>query len=116
MAFLLNSQVLGVSGKNKQSPWHGSAEARGPIQLHRSRCITCQDACVKQSHAAKVTCGKNAYYHNLRWTFADFCRVLLRNKDQQYNSSHVRFATCLSRQKSGHAWTAGSSLHDTRTV
>jgi len=38
MAFLLNSQAQGVSGKNEQFtqiPWRGAAEARGPIQLHR---------------------------------------------------------------------------------
>jgi len=38
MAFLLNSQVQGVSGKNEQStqtPWRGAPEARGPMQLHR---------------------------------------------------------------------------------
>jgi len=40
MAFLLNYQVQGVSGKNEQStqtPWHGAPEARGPMQLHRLR-------------------------------------------------------------------------------
>jgi len=39
MAFLLNSQGQGLSGKNEQStqtPWRGGApEARGPMQLHR---------------------------------------------------------------------------------
>jgi len=38
MAFLLNSQAQGVSGKNEQStqtPWHGVPEARAPTQLHR---------------------------------------------------------------------------------
>jgi len=35
MAFLLNLQALGVSGKNEQSPWRGAPEARGPMQLHR---------------------------------------------------------------------------------
>jgi len=38
MAFLLNSQALGVSGKNEQSsqpPLRGAPEARGPMQLHR---------------------------------------------------------------------------------
>jgi len=38
MAFLLNSQAQGVSGKNEQStqtPWHGAPEARGTMQLHR---------------------------------------------------------------------------------
>jgi len=38
MAFLLNSQPQGVSGKNEQStqiPWRGAPEARGPMQLHR---------------------------------------------------------------------------------
>jgi len=38
MAFLLNSQAQGVSGKNEQSIqtlWRGAAEARGPMQLHR---------------------------------------------------------------------------------
>jgi len=38
MAFLLNSQAQGVSGKNEQSsqtPWRGAPEARGPMQLHR---------------------------------------------------------------------------------
>jgi len=38
MAFLLNSQTQGVSGKNEQStqtPWCGAPEARGPMQLHR---------------------------------------------------------------------------------
>jgi len=38
MAFLLNSQAQGVSGKNQQSsqpPWGGAPEARGPMQLHR---------------------------------------------------------------------------------
>jgi len=38
MAFLLNSQVQGVSGKNEQStqtPWRGAPEARGSMQLHR---------------------------------------------------------------------------------
>jgi len=37
MAFLLNSQAPGVSGKNEQStqtPWRGAPEARGPKQLH----------------------------------------------------------------------------------
>jgi len=38
MAFLLNSQAQGVSGKNEQStqtPWRGAPEALGPMQLHR---------------------------------------------------------------------------------
>jgi len=38
MAFLLNSQAQGVSGKNEQStqtPWRGAPEVRGPMQLHR---------------------------------------------------------------------------------
>jgi len=38
MAFLLNSQAQGVSGKNEQptqTPWRGASEARGPMQLHR---------------------------------------------------------------------------------
>jgi len=38
MAFLLNFQVQGVSGKNEQStqtPWRGAPEVRGPMQLHR---------------------------------------------------------------------------------
>jgi len=38
MAFLLNSQAQGVSGKNEQStqtPWRGAPEARGPMQPHR---------------------------------------------------------------------------------
>jgi len=38
MAFLLNSQAKGVSGKHEQStqtPWGGAPEARGPMQLHR---------------------------------------------------------------------------------
>jgi len=38
MAFLLNSQAQGLSGKNEQStqtPWRGAPEARGPMQLHR---------------------------------------------------------------------------------
>jgi len=33
----LNSQAQGVSGKNEQStqtPWRGTPEARGPMQLH----------------------------------------------------------------------------------
>jgi len=37
MAFLLNSQAQGVSGKNEQStltPRRGAPEARGPMQLH----------------------------------------------------------------------------------
>jgi len=37
MAFLLNSQALGVSDKNEQStqtPWRGAPEAWGPMQLH----------------------------------------------------------------------------------
>jgi len=38
LAFLLNSQAQGVSGKNEQStqtPWRGAPEVRGPMQLHR---------------------------------------------------------------------------------
>ena len=38
MAFLLNSQAQGVSGKNEQSTqtlWRGAPEARKPMQLHR---------------------------------------------------------------------------------
>ena len=38
MAFLLDSQAQGVSGKNEQStqtPWRGTPEERGPMQLHR---------------------------------------------------------------------------------
>jgi len=38
MAFLLNSQAQGASGKNEQStqtPCRGAPEARGPMQLHR---------------------------------------------------------------------------------
>jgi len=38
MAFLLNSQALGVSGKMNNLPKHygaGPPEARGPMQLHR---------------------------------------------------------------------------------
>ena len=40
MAFLLNRQAQGVSGKNEEStqtPWRGAPEARGPIQLHRCK-------------------------------------------------------------------------------
>jgi len=38
MAFLLNSQTQGVSGKTEQStqtPWRGAPKERGPMQLHR---------------------------------------------------------------------------------
>jgi len=38
MAFLVNSQAKGESGKNEQftqTPWRGTTEARGPMQLHR---------------------------------------------------------------------------------
>ena len=38
MAFLLNSQAQGASGKNEwstQAPWRGAPEAGGPMQLHR---------------------------------------------------------------------------------
>jgi len=38
MAFLLNSQAQGVSGKHEQStqtPWRGAPEARGPMRLQR---------------------------------------------------------------------------------
>jgi len=38
MAFLLNSQAQGVSGKKNNLPKHhgvGPPEARGPMQLHR---------------------------------------------------------------------------------
>jgi len=38
MAFPLNSQAQGGSGKNQQStqtPWRGAPEARDPMQLHR---------------------------------------------------------------------------------
>jgi len=38
MAFPLNSQAQGVSGKNEhstQTPWRGAPEAKGPMQLHR---------------------------------------------------------------------------------
>jgi len=38
MAFLLNSQAQGTSGKNEQSTkYHGAGHsgARGPMQLHR---------------------------------------------------------------------------------
>jgi len=38
MAFLLNYQAQGVSGKNEQSTqtlWRGAPEARGPMQLNR---------------------------------------------------------------------------------
>jgi len=38
VAFLLNSQAQGVSGKINNLPKHhgaGPAEARGPMQLHR---------------------------------------------------------------------------------
>jgi len=42
--------------------------------------------------------------------------LLLRNKDQWQNNPLASFATCFSRKKSGHEWTASSSLHDTSTV
>jgi len=38
MAFFLNSQAQGLSGKYEQStqtPWRGAPEALGPMQLHR---------------------------------------------------------------------------------
>jgi len=38
MAFLLNSQAQGVSGRNDQStqsPWRRAPKARVPMQLHR---------------------------------------------------------------------------------
>jgi len=38
VAFLLNFQAHGVSGKNKQStqtPWRGAPEVQDPMQLHR---------------------------------------------------------------------------------
>jgi len=40
---------------------------------------------------------------------------LLRNKDQQQNNPLASFATCLCRQRSGHEWTASSSLHGIKT-
>jgi len=43
MAFLLNYQAQGVSGKNEkstQTPWRGAPEARGPMQLHRLKAGT----------------------------------------------------------------------------
>jgi len=38
LAFLLNSQAQGVSGKNEQStqtPWRGAPDAQGQMQLYR---------------------------------------------------------------------------------
>jgi len=38
MAFLLNPQAQGASGKNEpftQTPWREAPEAQGPMQLHR---------------------------------------------------------------------------------
>jgi len=46
IAFLLNSQALGVSGKNEQSPWRGAPEAWGPMQLHH--CIGLRPALSEQ--------------------------------------------------------------------
>jgi len=37
---------------------------------------------------------------------------LLNKKDQTNNNLLASFATCLCRQRSGHEWTASSSLHD----
>jgi len=39
--------------------------------------------------------------------------LLLRNKEQQQNASFVMFWVC---RRSGHEWTASSSLHHARTV
>jgi len=38
---------------------------------------------------------------------------LLRSEHQQQTNPLACFRTCLCRQRSGHEWTASSSLHDT---
>jgi len=67
------------------------------ISMSLSRCITCQDVCVQQSHATK--CLLPQYKVNL-------CRFLatelLRNEDQQKNNSLATFTTRLCRQRRGH--------------
>jgi len=75
------------------------------------RSITCQDACVQHSHAAKRLISQLEV--NTRRFVA---MLLLHSRDQQWNTSVTSLATCLCRQKSGHEWTASSPLHDTRTV
>jgi len=81
------------------------------ISMSLSRCITCQDVCVQQSHATKRL--PPLYKLNL-------CRfvamLLLRNIDQQLSNPLATFATRLCRQRRGHEWTASSSLHDTIIV
>jgi len=42
--------------------------------------------------------------------------LLLRNKEQQQNNALASFVTFWVCRRSGHEWTASSSLHHTRTV
>ena len=81
------------------------------ISISLSRCITCQDVCVQQSHATKRL---------LPLFKVKLCRfvatVLLRNKDQQKNNALATFTTRHCRQRKGHEWTASPSLHDTITA
>jgi len=56
MAFLLNSQAQGVSGKMNNLPKHhgaGPQEARGPMQLHRLHRLKAGPACTTQQCIAR---------------------------------------------------------------
>jgi len=66
MAFLLNSQAQGVSGKTEQStqtPWRETPEERGPMQLHRLHWLKAGPAV---THAHKILCLIN-YYTTVTW-------------------------------------------------
>jgi len=75
------------------------------ISMSLSRCITCHDVFVQQSHTTKRL---------LPWCKVNFWRfvamLLLRSKDQQQNNPLATFATHLCRQRKVHEWTASSSL------
>ena len=81
------------------------------IIMSLSRCLTCRDVCVEQSHATQRLLPK--FKVNLCGFGAT---VLWCNKDQQQNNPLATFANRLCRQRKRHEWTASSSLHDTITV
>ena len=64
MAFLLNSQVQGVSGKNVQStqtPWRGAPEARGPMQLRQLHQLKASPTC--ESHFLQIRICTHQQWH-----------------------------------------------------
>ena len=101
MAFLLNSQAQGVSGKNErsiQTPWRGAPEERGPMQLHRLHRLKAGTAYWSDPglhHSVNVCFLKKSQLRKVSWRrislHAKLLMIVSRSVSPRISGSMLRF-------------------------